>query len=425
MRIAAHAHRSRLVLVRIAWSLAIVAVLAAACGGADADQNPAPDAGSNGLSPVEIPEGSPRPYALGFAAVPAALTEEAYADTFALAAQQGDLVMIQRAVPWEEVAPGAALLPETESTIVRERQLLDEHGLELLFAIDPWEPTDRSRLAGNAPGRGFTDSAVSDAYLAYVELVVERYQPRWLALAVDLDGFAQARPDDLEAFQAIYIQAYRRVKTLAPETRVFATFQLEDLQGLLPWGTEHAPQWSLILRFAPFLDLLAVSSFPSFTFPFVGDIPLQYYSRLLTFKKPLALVPVGYASEPGREGVTFGTEAGQQRFVARLLEEAEAARWELVVWSALQDPVFAQAPPFDLVSRMGLRDVEGKVKAAWDAWTAQARRPWEPDAAPVLLPEPVPGEIPELEIPLPASVPPADAETPDAADPASANSSTP
>ena len=245
---------------------------------------------------------------------------------------------------------------------------------------------------------------------------MERYQPRWLALAVDLDGFAQARPDDLEAFQAIYIQAYRRVKTLAPETRVFASFQLEDLQGLLPWGSDHDPQWSLILRFGPFLDLLAVSSFPSFTFPFVSDIPLQYYSRLLTFKKPLALVPVGYASEPGRGGVTFGTEAGQQRFVERLLEEAEATRWELVVWSTLQDPTFAQAPPFDLVSRMGLRDVEGAVKAAWDAWAVQARRPWEPETAPVLLPEPDAGEIPELEIPLPASVSPADGEATDAAE---------
>ena len=330
------------------------------------------------LDAVPVSAGSPRTFAMGFMAIPASLSESAYVRVFDVAAEHGDLIMILRGLPWAEVGPGAHLLPATEATIQRETALVRERDLELLFAIDPWEPTDRGRLVGDAPGDSFTDPAVVEAYLAYVELVVTRYRPRWLALAVDLDQFAVAQPADVRAFHAAYIRAYRRVKELAPETRVFATFQLEDLQGLLPWGEPHAPQWSLILRFAPVLDVLAFSTFPSFLFPFPSDIPNQYYSRLNAFAKPIALVPVGYASDAGRAGVTYGTPGGQRRFLERLLAETGAAPWALVVWLAPDDPQFATAGPYDLLSHMGLRDGRGAAKPAWTVWAEQARRPWAP-----------------------------------------------
>ena len=324
--------------------------------------------------------GAPRPQALGFAAVPAVLTPDAYVDVFDAAAVSADLIMIQRAVPWTEVGPGAAVQPETRTTIAWERTLLADRGLELLFAIDPWDPGDRGRLAGEAPGDSFRDAGVVRDYVAYAEFVAQEYRPRWLALAVDLDAAARARPDDVDAIEAAYRAAYSAVKAVAPETRIFATFQLEDLQGLLPWS-DHSPQWSLILRFEDVLDILAVSSFPSLIFPFASDIPETYYSRLESFDKPLALVPGGYASQPGRGGVTFGTVRGQAQFLERILAEAEAARWALIVWLGPDDPVFAADPPFDLVAHMGLRAAGGARKPAWDVWTSQAARPWAVPAA--------------------------------------------
>ena len=354
-------------------------LLVAACGGGDDGAAPSSDT----VDPVIGPDQA-RPFALGFAAIPASLTDEAYVRTFDAAALHGDAIMIQRAVPWAEMAPGATPSADTAATTARERKLLDDRGLELLFAIDPWEPSNRGQLAGDAPGSGFSDPAVTRAYLSYVEFVVEQYRPRWLALAIDVDQFAQARPDDLDAFETVYFAAYDRVKAVAPDTKVFVTFQLEDLQGLIPWGAAHAPQWSLILRFRPMLDLLAVSSFPSFVFPFAGDVPDEYYARLLAFGKPLALVPVGYASEPARGGVTFGTVAGQRQFLARILDEARRGDWELIVWLTQQDPTFASAQPYDLIERMGLLDRSRESKPAWPVWTDAALRPWLDVLAPAL-----------------------------------------
>jgi hypothetical protein len=360
----------------------LMALLVAACGGGDNEA-----ATTSEASTAVVGREQARPFALGFAAIPASLTDEAYVRTFDTAARHGDAIMIQRAVPWAEMALGAALSADTAATTARERRLLDERDLQLLFAIDPWEPANRGQLAGDAPGSGFSDAAVTQAYLAYVDFVVERYHPRWLALAIDVDQFAQARPDDLDAFEIAYLAAYDRIKAAAPETQVFVTFQLEDLQGLIPWGAAHAPQWSLILRFRPMLDLLAVSSFPSFIFPFAGDVPGEYYARLLAFGKPLALVPVGYASEPARGGVTFGTVAGQQQFLQRILDEAQGGDWELIVWLTQQDPTFASAQPYDLIERMGLLDRSSDSKPAWAVWTASAQRPWVETLPPLLDPE--------------------------------------
>lgn len=328
---------------------------------------PAPDPPTRG--------GPPRPYALGFTATPADLTPDAYVDVFDAAALQGELIMIQRPVAWAEVRPGASLRPESVTTMAWERQLIADRDLQLLFAIDPWETADRSRLAGDAPGDGFRDAAVTRDYVAYAELVVREYRPRWLALAVDLDAVARARPDDLDAIEAAYRRAYAAVKAIAPETQVFATFQLEDLQGLLPWS-DHAPQWSLLLRFEDVLDVLAVSSFPSLIFPFASDIPETYYSRLDAFAKPIALVPGGFASVPGRGGVTFGTVRGQQQYLERVLAEAEAGAWVLVVWITPQDPSFATEAPFDLFAQMGLHAAGGAEKPAWAVWVQSAFRPW-------------------------------------------------
>lgn len=352
------------------------ALLAPACSGGDAAPSAAASPTDAAAAPLaDLPS---RPFAMGITAIPADLSEDAYLRLFDTAEAFGDLLMIQRAVPWAELAPGATLSPQSEATITQERALLDAHGLQLLFAIDPWQPTDRGQLVGNAPGNGFADPAVADAYLVYVDLVVQRYRPQWLALAVDVDQFARARPDDLEAFIAVYDRAYAQVKEQSPDTKVFVLFQLEDLQGLLPWSV-HAPQFALLLRFAERVDLLAVSSFPSFIYPFGPEIPPEYFSRLAIFRKPLALVPAGFASEPGRGGVTFGTPSGQQQFVERIVGEAEEQKWALLVWLAPQDLAYADAPPYDLVGRMGLRDRRGEAKPALDSWEQAAQRPWRPE----------------------------------------------
>ena len=358
--------------------------LIAACA---ADPVPAPVPAST-PTPTASPPADPRPFAMGFSAVPGDLTAESHLALFHTAAAFGDAIMIQRAPPWPELLAGVQLSDDTRATIAHERSLLDQLGLDLLFAIDPFDLTDRARLTAGAPGASFADPAVVDAYLRYVDLILEHYQPRWLALAVDMDQIARANPSGFAPFEAAYRQAYARAKAQRPGSAVFATFQLEDLQGLLQWVAPHPPQWPLVQRLSDVLDLLAVSTFPSFVFPFVTEIPAEYFSRLRAFEKPLALVPVGYAAGSGRGGLTYGTESGQANFLRRVLAEAQAQQWELLVWLAPRDPAYASESPYDLVAQMGLHDVAGNPRAAWSEWVRVARHPWRPAASAAATVEP-------------------------------------
>ena len=356
------------------FAAALLATLlaTAACGGGGGGDPPLPS------STTPLADADARPFAMGFSAVPSELTVESHFALFDAAAAFGDAIMIQRAPPWPELAAGAQLSNETLATIERERALLDELGLELLFAIDPFELTDRARLTAGAPGDSFADPAVVDAYLRYVELVIERYRPRWLALAVDVDQIARSNPGGLDAFEAAYRRAYAGAKQQQPHTAVFATFQLEDLQGLLQ-GRPPPPQWPLMQRLSDVLDVIAVSTFPSFVFPFVTEIPEEYFSRLRAFEKPLALVPPATPPAPAATASPTAPSPGRRPSSSACSARPmpSSGSW----WSGSPPrPSYATATPYDLVAQMGLRDIEGEPKQAWGSWIRDTRRPWQPAA---------------------------------------------
>ncbi|MBI4571419.1 MAG: hypothetical protein HY723_05670, partial [Chloroflexi bacterium] len=76
-------------------ALLAAALLLAACR-SDSAAPPSPTAAT----------GAPRSFALGLSSLPAELTDAAYERAFALAAQAGEVVLIQRTPPWEEMLTG-------------------------------------------------------------------------------------------------------------------------------------------------------------------------------------------------------------------------------------------------------------------------------------------------------------------------------
>lgn len=335
-------------------------------------------------TPTTTGEGRTRSFAMGVSSLPPELTEQSYARTFQLAAGAGEVILIQRTPPWEEMLTGD-LSPETVDATERETELAEKYGLDLFIAIDPTDPAKgRGELASlpeELRGAGFADENVRRAFIAYARYVAENYRPKYLALGVEINMYQRLHPEDFERFVILYHEAYQAVKELAPETLVFPTFQLEELQGLLPPGDPQPPQWYLLNRFEPRLDLLAVSSFPALAFSGLEQIPGSYYARLASYTdRPIAIAGMGYPSGPGGAGA--GTEEDQADFLRRVLDNAQQLAMPLVVWFLSQDPAFTGEPPFDRLQHLGLRRQDGTEKPAWQAWEATARRPLAaPEAA--------------------------------------------
>ncbi len=355
----------------LAAMMIAAAVVISACGqGASATKR---DASS----------GPPRAFMMGFSTVPRALNADAYADTFDLAAQNGEMVLIQRTPPWSDFVPGSSISAGTGETTASEKQKISDKNLKVFFAIDPTDgSTGRDRLADLPPslsGKNFGDPAIRAAFISYAEYVAVNYKPAYMALGVEMNLYYEKNKGDFNNFKTLYAQAYDEVKRISPDTQVTVTFQYEDLQGLLPTSDQHFSDWQLVRAFDPKLDLVAISTYPSFAYPSAAAIPADYYSQLTAFTdKPIAIAEMGYASAAGGQHLNDGTEQDQQAYLTRVLKDATQLRMPFVVWFAAWDPSFAKGSAYSVFEHIGLLRSDSSKKPAWQTWAAAARRPYVP-----------------------------------------------
>lgn len=363
-------------------TIVATALLLLIVGGA-CDREGEGDAPGPGPS-VERPEreGEPRQTALGLSALPGQQTITGYVQAFATAAEFADVVLIQRTPPWEDFLPGGTVSADTADTTRFETELLDQYNhLGLFFAIDPTDSlVARTRIAGLPaevnPADGFSDERLRNAFLGYTAYVVANYEPDYLALGVEINMLYSRNRPQFDAFVELYRETYDAVKAARPETRVFPTFQFEDLIGQA--GEIHAPQWEVLAPFAGKMDALALSTYPFRSFTTVADIPPDYYEQVKAHWDGEVLVAeTGHTSAPVDGFAAIGSEEDQRAFVQRLAAEADAGRFSLVVWYASRDPGFASEGPASKVRWVGLRATDGTPKLAWDTWVTWTRRPLE------------------------------------------------
>ena len=363
--------------------LIVAALLVAACDDTrDSDEPPGPEV----TRPA--PEGAVRQLRLGLGVQPWEETPSAHVDTFATAARHADLVSIARVPPWEDFFPGAEVSEETHALMRLERDLVRQYGLSLLFAIDPTDSAvQRTRVAGlpggGDTGAGFLREDVQEALVAYAIYVATNYEPEYLAVGVEINMLRARAPGQFVGFLKAYARVYDAVKSIRPETRVFPTFQLEDLLGKLT--QEHPPQWDAIDAFGGRIDALAFSTYPylSSSIRLVREIPEDYYRQLRErFSGEILISEAGYASATIEGHSWVGSEREQEEFLLRLLGDAEANGFSAVVWGAERDPAQSRQGGAAVLNDVGLRYSDGADKLAWAVWREWARRP---------LPAPVEG----------------------------------
>ncbi len=332
-------------------------------------------------------DGVARPFLMGLSSLPRELNAQSYADAIAFAADHGDVVLIQRTVPWEEFVPGGRVSDDTASQSASEIAAVDQGDLRLFFAIDLTDgATGRDRLGAlpvSLSGKRFDDPDVRAAFVSYAEYVALNYKPAYLALGVEMNLYYERNKEDFENFRSVYEDAYAAVKRRSPDTQITVTLQYEDLLGVLPREDPHFASWQLVRAFEPNIDFTAISTYPSFSYPSAGAIPENYYTQLRAFTdKPIAIAQMGYSSRPGQQGVNSGSEQEQAAFVRRMLREAQALPLSFAVWFAIWDPAYARDTEYAAFESIGLFTADDKEKPAWADWAKAANRPYEPAPKP-------------------------------------------
>jgi hypothetical protein len=243
--------------------------------------------------------------AYGFFPSPPEVTIESVFQLYEDMGDHGDFVLIQQNTAWEDFVNGTESESQTRTDLINQVKLARANDLEYIFVIDALNGLNRREFVGLPAGweASFANPNVRTAYKNYALWVVRTFHPRHLGLASEINTYMDAYPDDVQNFVSLYNEIYALVKAEAPETKIFVSFQWDDLNNMFPQPEEGNRQkydvnWEQVEIFEPNLDLWVISSYPYFIFPAGEDIPTDYYTPLLTrTNKPFAIAEGGFSTQ--------------------------------------------------------------------------------------------------------------------------------
>lgn len=340
--------------------------------------DPAEDAGPPAVEPHPLP-------ATGLGLCPRSYDAAGFEEAFDLAAEAADVGVVQLPFAWDKLNgrpdyssyDSYAWLVEPQPP--DGRNMFEKHGLQMGLWVSFLDPTDLSRLGvgeGSA-GVSFRDPAVSEAFVEECVWLAKRFEPAYLALGTEIDGYLRSAPtDEREALLAAIQAARTHIKAVRPDVTLFVYFQLEHVRA--------AHLWEAIRPFAEVSDVAAFSSYPSL--PIDGadsgvraaDLPGDYYTKIageLAVDRPLVLAELGHPSRPS-EAFLAGSDAEQAEFVRKVLTILPV-NTRLVTWTYLYDPDLSSvyAPRIAAYfGSMGLRRPDGGVSPGWTAWLSAVGR---------------------------------------------------
>jgi hypothetical protein len=198
-------------------------------------------------------------------------------------------------------------------------------------------------------------TAKREAYLRYVEAMVERFQPAWLNIAIEVNLFFEKCPAARAGLIEVINAAYDAAKAKRSKTLVFPSFQIDHLYGYsqdsCPEPTmrakcfdDHYAQLSGIRR-----DRFAMSSYPFLNgVSAPSALPADWFERAAARSNERGLIAeTGWLATPLSAKLDNGTcrqvfdyaDAASEAFLKRVLGDAARAKLELVTWWSDRDLV--------------------------------------------------------------------------------------
>ena len=302
-------------------------------------------------------------HATGVAVTPAGFPDFDAGDldrAFDLAAEVGDYAIF--IYQWGELDPRVAALMVAKSRAA---------GLEPMLGLSPTTlgqgrkeldlPADVRRRA--APFVSFAHPVVREAFKRSAAELAALDVP-YLCLATEINLLAMQRLEEFIHFSSLYKETYAVVKRIAPDTKVFVSFQWEWMRILDAREPQRLREHSRVVDiFRPALDVVGLTTYPSAFHRHPGELPADYYTWLyhhVPRGEEIVLMEVGWPSAGS------GSEAEQARYIARLPELTDTLDVSVMAWALLHDVALAE---FDAdLDTVGLLTREGQPKPAFAAF---------------------------------------------------------
>ncbi len=276
-----------------------------------------------------------------------------------------DILLWQIIPKWEEFLPGRTVSANVSNEAKIIRMYAEVQGLDLFVGLDPTAGLNRSELYQLTPGKKtrFSDPDFREAFKNAALYYALEMKPKYLALGIEINMYYVGNEDDFENYISLYKETYDEVKKVSPDTKIFATIQLEDIKSSWSWH-KHEPTWFIISELEPKLDLLVLSTYPSVVFDSPSEIPADYISQVRNYTNlKIAIGETGYNSGKGIIKDP-GSQEKQKEYLMQLLKTADEMDMEFVTWYMIYD---AEDLPHELepFKDMGLRYSDDSQKPAW------------------------------------------------------------
>ena len=335
--------------------------------------------GKSPTSPAS-PSVPARTFRMGFSAIPPKATQESALATIDAWTRRADAAIMHNSVPYQSLLSGT---PASTYVTTVDLPLANYYRAKGLFLVITIDVTDGLNRAAEAPelvamGRSIKEPAVQQAYRDYLVALATIIHPDYLGLAAETNLIRLQAP---AAVYSALVQmtndgaaAVRRASGNAPALYV-------SVQADVAWGPPPAPYSGVETDFHdfPFVQALAISSYPYFVYADPDQIPLDYYARLTNGRKvPVLVVEGGWTS--GSAGSIQSSPAKQARYLRRqerLLDSAAAIATFQLSYTDLDVSQYPAQQQASLVvfSQLGLVDVELRAKTALATYDSIFARP--------------------------------------------------
>ena len=219
-------------------------------------------------------------------------------------------------------------------------------------------PADIRQTAGAVIS--FANPVIRKAFKkAAVQLA--QLKPDYLCLATEINFLAMQRLPEYLHFAALYKEAYRELKRVSPDTKVFVSFQWEWMRILDAKEPFKIKEHSKVIAiFRPELDVVGLTTYPSYFHKTPADLVPDYYSWVYRHARKsdeIRLMEVGWPT-----GGT-GSELEQLAYIRRLPALLEQVNVSVVAWALLHDIAL---PEFDAdLNTVGLITSSGQKKPGY------------------------------------------------------------
>jgi len=316
----------------------------------------------------------------GFVPFPAAADGRSIGEVFQFVAAEGNMVAFHfdDGIPWEGLLSDSDLPVGLVEEIASLRAFSlgsPQLGVYVATAItnEKRDAIAGSWRAGDPPptiqGRTFADPMVREGIRRWIRYLVDELNPDWLNVAVEINMYERANPEDYPNLVSLYRELYEEVKLASPDTVVFASFQMELADPLAAGDLVDA------------MDMVGISTYPYING--AGFPSEDYFASVADLGLPIAVAETGYPAKslPTLSGERTYVASDQAAYVEWLGRRAESLDLVFVTWFFPSDITGwieplpdAEKPVARLFEFLGMRDSDGTSRPALDVWRALLKR---------------------------------------------------